>query len=391
MHIIVLFIVAFLFIISGILIRNRLTFEPLAAEIIKTSGISSKAHPCISICIPARNEELTIEKCVHSLANQDYPNYEVLILNDCSTDHTDEILKKLKKQYPSKIKIIDGSPKPGNWLGKPWACHQLSEKAAGSYLIFADADTWFEPQVLNHTIQRFRQYDLDFITVWPQQIIKSFWEQVLIPMLYYALLGFLITDYVTKLPKWIPKYFHSFVAPYFVAANGQFMAFKREAYEKTGGHTSVKNEVVEDMALSKIARINGLKMRMFHGISQVFCRMYRNHHDIFEGFRKNFLHGFNKNVFLFSISALFHMLVYLFPVYTLLNGLWNSDASLILLSILALSLPVAQRILLSFWFRWKPVYALTHFLGVLWFERLGIRVLFDYISGREIRWKDRKL
>ena len=381
MQIIVQFILAILFIVSGILIRNRLTFESLETGTQKTLGMSSKDFPFISICIPARNEELNIEKCVHSLAKQDYPNYEILILNDCSTDHTAEILKKLEMKYPSKIKIFDGSPKPDNWLGKPWACYQLSQKVTGSFLIFADADTWFEPQVLNHIIHRFRQYDLDFITVWPQQIIKTFWEQVLIPMLYYALLGFLITDYVTELPKWIPKFLHPHIAPIFTAANGQFIALKREAYQKTGGHAAVKNEVVEDMALSKLARISGLKMRMFHGVNQVFCRMYRNHRDIYEGFRKNFLHGFNKNVFLFLLAALFHLLIYLFPVYTLLTGLLIPGKSLILLSILALILPVMHRFILSFWFRWKPVYSFAHIPGVLWFEWLGIRVLFDFFSG----------
>lgn len=390
MQIIMLTIFVILLISSGILIRNRLTLESIKVGDFDIKSEDPNAFPLISVCIPARNEERNIERCVSSFLHQNYPNYEILVLNDGSTDKTAEILWKLENKS-NRIRIINGLPKPDDWFGKSWACHQLSEDAAGSYLVFVDADTWVQPNVINDTLARFRDYKLDFLTVWPQQILKTFWEKVVIPMIYYVLLCFLISDYVTQFPRWIPPFLHKRLAPLFSAADGQFIAFTKEAYRKIDGHKSVKNEIVEDVSLSRLIRKAGLKMRMFHGVDSVYCRMYHTHHEIFEGFRKNFLAGFNKRIFLFLLAGVFHFILFVLPIFLLIPGIFIQSENLVFLSFILLLIPVIQRFILDSWFKWETRFSFTHVLGVLWFEWLGLHVLTDHFTNKEIRWKDRKL
>lgn len=380
-----------LMVISGILIRNRFTFEALIDLNLPEKGQKEKQLPLVSLCIPARNEEKNIERCLLSLLAQNYPNYEILVLDDCSEDKTGEIIQGFEKKYPDLIKSITGLPKPDDWLGKPWACHQLSQHSSGDYIIFADSDTWFEPETIKSAISRFEQNNLDFITVWPHQVLQTFWERTIIPMLYYVLLGFLITDYATDLPRCIPRSLHPLIAPLFAAANGQFIGFKRDTYFSINGHTCVKDNIVEDVELARCIRKLGFRMKMFHGMRTVHCRMYETHRKIKMGFQKNFLAGFNFNIPLFLLAAIFHFIIYILPFFTLIYGFYSGSVVIIILSLLTAFIPIAQRLLLARWFSLDYSYAFLHVLGVLWFEWLGIISIYQYVFKRPVFWKNRKL
>lgn len=379
------FALIYLIATSFVLIRNRFDLTALKSE------TSANDHtPKISVCIPARNEEKNIENLLNSLLNQQYSNYDIHVLDDQSTDQTAEIVKAFVEQYP-QVKLHRGAVRPSEWLGKSWACHQLSKCANGQFLLFLDADTIADSSLISDTVAAFEKYDIQMLTVWPRQILITFWEKSVIPLIYYALVTLLPAIYVFRDPNWMPEFLIPTFSTAFSAACGQCIAFDRETYGKIGGHHSVKDKIVEDVELAKQVKRSGFRMRMFHGVGSISCRMYYNEEEMLAGFRKNFFAGFNRSQLLFIFAAILHMVVFLLPFITIMISLIQLDAVLFFLSIACISLILIHRLILSVWFKWDPFYAFTHPIAVLWFQRLGIISLTDYWLGKKSDWKGRKL
>jgi len=204
--------------------------------------------PFVSILVPARNEELNIRGCVESLLQQDYPNYEVIVLNDSSDDRTADILNEIKNKYP-KLVILQGKPIAEGWTGKTYACKQLAEIANGAWLLFTDADTWHKPCSLRGAMYIAIERDSDLLTVFPKMIMKTFSEKLLMPMLFFIAFVLLPFYFVDK--RGFTK---------FAIGVGPFMLFKQSAYDKIGGHDSVKNAIVEDVWLSRKIKEHGLRL-----------------------------------------------------------------------------------------------------------------------------------
>lgn len=376
----------FLLLTSAVLLRNRIEFTPL-----RRYATDSFVLPKISVCIPARNEEMNIVKVLTSVCDQSYPDFEVLVLDDYSADNTALLIEDVKKKYPHLIKTVEAKEKPKKWLGKPWACQQLADQADGEILLFLDADTRLYPGMLNQTAGAFERWNLDMITVWPQQITESFWEKMIVPLIYYALLTLLPTIYVYRSPRWVPSFLRNKIAPLFAAACGQCIGFKREAYKILGGHQTVKNRVVEDVELAKEARRKGLTLRMFEGVGSISCRMYRSEKDIFNGLRKNFFPGFDRSVPLFLFMAALHLVVFVLPFILLPYSLYITEPALFFLSVGTVSIILLHRFILSVWFGWNPAYGFLHPVSVLWFQRLGLISLKDHFTGKKVRWKGREV
>jgi chlorobactene glucosyltransferase len=373
----------YLLITTAILIRNRFELKPLPSDN-KPRDIS------ISILIPARNEVMNIENCVRHACRQNYSNYEVIVLNDRSDDRTGEILEKLKPEFPP-LTVIKGKEKPDGWLGKPWACKQLSDAANGKLLVFIDADVTLSKSTLQNVALAFEKYNLEMLTVWPRQTLNTFWEKTLIPMVYYALISILPSVYVYRSPRWMPEFISSRTRKMFAAACGQFISFRRESYKYIGTHEVVKNNIIEDVGLARAAMGFGLKIRMFEGSDQVSCRMYRNESEIRSGFRKNFFAGFSYSYFNFLIAALVHLIVYIVPFIVLPVSVIFGHMLWGMLSFIAIALILIHRLILAAWFKWNPLYSFTHPIGVAWFQFLGILTMIDKLTGREINWKQRSV
>jgi len=378
----------YLLITTAILYLNRLDFMSLMSS---HKTYFNEQAPQVNICIPARNEVNSIERCVRSAVNQQYPNYQVFVLDDGSTDGTSKILKKLEENYPEKLTIIIGKPKPDDWLGKSWACHQLSQQCRGEILVFIDADTWLDENTISRLIRTMGHDIIDFATIWPEQDLGTFWEKVTIPLVYFALLTLLPARYVYQTPKWLPSFLRKKAAPLFAAACGQFMAFKRKAYESIGGHASVKDKVVEDVELAKNIKRAGFSMNMYHGQNTVSCRMYTSGRELWEGFRKNFFAGFGYNVPPFITMAILQFIVFVLPAIALPFLILNPNTYLLVLDIGALGLILMQRITIDRWFSWKILYSFSHPLAVCWYKSLGIRVLIDYFNNISAQWKNRSI
>jgi len=368
---------------SSVIIRNRINFKGLS-----TFGKANQVDLSVAVCIPARNEEKVIGTCIDSVLTQSYPNLHVYVLNDRSEDNTAEIIHSSKVRFGDNLTVLQGSDRPVDWLGKPWACHQLGLVAKADIVVFLDADTWLEPDAISRIVRAMETTHVDFVTVWPQQHTRSFWEKTIVPMVYYALLGFLPVKYSERKPRWMPTFFHNRFRSLFAAACGQCMAFRMEAYWAIGGHEAVKDKIVEDVSLARLILQQGFRMRMYHGMQMIHCRMYRNQQELFSGFRKNFLAGFDNNIPLFLLMSVLHLIAYIFPILVLVASICTPVSEItISIALLNILIMISHRVLLARWFAWSSVFSFLHPVGVIWFQLLGIRVLIDYFTGSKVSWK----
>jgi chlorobactene glucosyltransferase len=262
------------------------------------------SRPTVSILIPARNEEATID---HTLAAHaasvagTSAVCEILVLDDLSTDSTAKRIATLEAEHPS-IRLISGEPLPEGWLGKNWACHQLARQSKGDVLVFTDADVAWLPLALSGVLHQLDRLPVDLLTVWPTQRTDSWAERLVVPMMMFAICAYLPEIAVRKT---------GFAS--LAAANGQCMVFRRAAYERIGGHERVRGEIVEDVALARLIKRAGLRLGMVLGDGQISCRMYRGWEEVLRGYGKNILAGHGGHPLLLLLSAVVHLALFLGP------------------------------------------------------------------------------
>ncbi|MHB8205821.1 glycosyltransferase family 2 protein [Mucilaginibacter sp.] len=238
----------------------------------------------ISILIPVRNEQDNILSLLQSIYDQDYTDYEVLILDDGSEDNTYSICEKFASKH-HQFRVIKGKKLPHDWLGKNYACHQLAEEAKGDYFLFLDADEKINNSLLNSAIHRMRLYNLGLLSLFTNQQMDTFGEKSVVPLMHYILLNLLPLRLVYLVKN-------STVA----AASGQFMLFDAEIYRKNEWHKQVRDRVVEDVEIMRIVKSSGYNGEALLANGMISCRMYKNYTEAVNGFSKNFLAGFNYSI-----------------------------------------------------------------------------------------------
>ena len=231
-------------------------------------------YPYLSVCIPARNEERDIKNCLESLLNQDYPAFEVIVVDDNSSDTTASIISSMKSQYSNLVLISGKSLAPG-WLGKPYALYQACQVSRGDYLLFTDADLVYQRYASKTAMNKVIDEKIDLLTLMPASIFGSFWERAIQPVIF----GFIAA--LTNFRK------VNSPASQIAMGFGAFLLFKKEAYLKIGGHISVQNEILEDVMIAKISKRNGLNMLVADGKLLFSIRMYHSIKEIWVGWRKN--------------------------------------------------------------------------------------------------------
>jgi Glycosyltransferases, probably involved in cell wall biogenesis len=296
--------------------------------------------PLISILIPARNEESNINKLLVSLIKQDYKNLEILVLDDNSIDSTAAVVKRMALKDP-RIKLIDGAKLEGGWLGKSWACHQLAYQASGQYFIFTDADTLHFPDTVSKALATLAQNNLDGLSAYPRQIMVTFTERMLVSFIGMGLF--------TMLPLVLVK---KTKGKFFSTGIGQFFMFKKEAYFKSGGHESVKAEILEDIHLSKRIKAAGFSYMVFDGSSNVFCRMYKGFRETVSGFSKFIFAAFDYNGFMEAIAISFYSILFLVPFILLpISLIFEWSKILVILNIIQILLVFTIKIIISIRFK----------------------------------------
>ncbi len=325
--------------------------------------------PMVSVLIPARNEERGIEDCVRSVCLQDHPRLEVIVLDDGSTDRTPEILRHLQMEFPH-VRVITGEPLPEGWVGKVWACHQLSQAAGGDVLIFTDADTHHHPQTVSSAVRTLQQQRFDFFSIITHQELGTFAEHAVIPVVHMMFFAFLPSDLVIHHPSVSAS-----------AANGQFMCFTRAAYEKIGGHTCVRDAMVEDVSLARVVKRSGLRMGLVDGINYVSCRMYTSAKEVTDGFAKNFFAGTGYNAPVMLVLLLFFAVAFVVPAVLVPFDPMMAAGPVALAAVI--------RATISLRFRMPIWHALIMPISALWVIFIGIRSMTWAYSSTGSQWKGR--
>jgi len=292
-----------LIVITGVSVTNALSFPRLRR-------VRPARAPFVSLLVPARNEEAVIAETVKRLLAQDYPAFELIVLDDQSEDGTRAIALQAARG-DRRFEIIGGEPLPPGWLGKNWACHRLSGEAHGEVLVFTDADVRWEPGTLSAVVALMEQSRADLLSVWPTQQTVTWAERLVIPMMMFVVVGYL-PELAVRHVQW----------PVFAAANGQCIVIRRDVYEDIGGHAAVRSNVIEDMGLAWNTKRARHRLVIALGEDLIGARMYRNWRQVREGFAKNILAGHANSPFLLLLSALFHWTLFFIPWLWLLLGVF---------------------------------------------------------------------
>jgi len=359
------------FIINNILFKNINNFK-LPREVLVSP-------PLVSVLIPARNEESNIRRILNSMIKQDYPNLEILVLDDNSTDATVQIVEKIMEK-DSRIKLIKGASLPAGWKGKCFACHQLSKIAKGSYFVFTDADTLHYPNSISGSLAALLKNNLDVTSIYPRQIAVTFSERMTVRFINLAILSFM--------PLILVKHTKG---PFFSTAIGQFLLFKREAYEKTGGFESVKDEILEDINISKQVKRCGLKIMVYDGSDSIFCRMFTNLADVVKGFTRFIYAAFDCNFLMEFIAVFFISLMFMVPFILLPLGIFIFDwpAKTISLNIIQIFLIFTIKFILAIRFKERILDVFFTPISVAYIVLAAINSYLQSRFGKGVNWKDR--
>ena len=368
-------------------------------DIVVTPAEAPASAPLISICVPARDEEQNIRRCVESLLAQTYPNFEIIVLDDRSTDSTPRILEELLQTTKvattwqprsddfSRLRVIHGSDLPAGWAGKPHALTQASTAARGDWLCFVDADTFAAPEALASCYVKALETKADLFTIMTFQELDSFWEKVLMPLVLTAMsVGFS--------PRKVndPKRRDA-------VANGQFILIRRAVYDAVGGHERIKDQIVEDKALSEQVKWNGYRLVIADGYQMARTRMYTSLPQMWEGWTKNIYLGLRDTpsmLLLGAFGATLALIAALFlPVWPLLGFLWLlKGGGALALGVIAKSLIVWGALLwaraaVSHGLGISRLYALTIPLGAGLFAAIMLTSAWKVLSGQGVTWRGR--
>ena len=332
--------------------------------------------PLVSILIPARNEERHIERCLTSLRNQVYKNYEILVLNDNSTDHTLDILNRIAAE-DSRVRVVNGKPLPDDWYGKPFALHQLTQEARGEILVFTDADTVHTPTSIAWGVTNLHGLKADMVSGYIGQIFLTFGEIVTVPLMFF-LTGFAIPLFLNRFVK----------VPWFSAAIGQFIVVKRNVFDAIGGCETFKKKTSEDIYMCRCIKSKGYSTRFLNVTEHVQCRMYKGYHAAVEGIGKNIFDFMGKSsvIMVILLIAVFFFLFFPFPLLFFCIA-HSSPWTLHIFAVVALYtltwvfMFLGQRLNWWYGFLW-PLF----FLNLLY---MAVWSWFRTLSGRGFLWKDR--
>lgn len=349
---------------------------------LKRPDVNSKVPvpaPLISVLVPARDEEENIRKCLESLQKQDYPNYEILVLDDNSEDGTADIVAGMAAE-DKRIRLISGEPLPEDWAGKPFACYQLARQAGGSLLLFVDADTTHAPHMLRSALDLALKSKASMLSGFPRQLASTLPLKIVMPLMYFVILGWLPIWWLQRSRKPRPS-----------LAIGQFLLFPRDEYWRIGGHKVVQSRIAEDVWLGiEVSRHGGRHVAVDLS-TVVSCNMYR---DIGAAW-----HGLARSIY--SITAisplgLFGLVLaaaffYVGPFYWLWRGIFVIDTDVLWRAVVVIQVIVILLI------RWLVDNRFKEPAGSFFFHPLGFAFLFAdvlhaggrYLVGAGISWKER--
>lgn len=327
---------------------------------------TSSTPPRVSVIIPARNEEAALGTCLRSLVSQPGIPFEIIVVNDHSTDRTAEIAASF-----AGVRVIEAGPLPAGWTGKNNAVTAGARAARGSWLLFTDADTIHSPGSLVSAVVEAEDHHADLLSYSPEQITVTFWEMAVLPVVFAELARQYSPSKVSD-----PSSAHA-------AANGQYILITRDAYDAVGGHAALATSILEDVALARAVKASGRTIRFRYAADAVRTRMYRNFRELREGWTKNLALLF-PNPGRLALKTLLLWLVWaslwVIAVVANVGKPWWNAADVAVFVILALRLRRSQ-------FRWDRI-TLGVIFGMPMFVYLLLRSQRAHTTGH-VSWKGR--
>jgi chlorobactene glucosyltransferase len=342
------------------------------------------AAPRVSVVIPARNESRNIERCVRSVLTSDYPNLEVVVVDDHSTDGTGRIARAIASA-DSRVRVISNPDLPDGWFGKQWACENGARASRGEIILFADADTTHSSDLVTRSVNAMLRRNADLFSVVGRQELGTFWERVVQPIVFTIMsVRYGGTESVTK-----SRFVSSKIA------NGQCLLVKRATYEELGGHGLVRTHVADDMMLAQRYFSHGKTVVLEEGVDQLSTRMYTSLRELVHGWGKNVFAGGRDSVPFGRFGRLLYPLMLMSaPAWWFLPALvliWSLIAPVA--APLVLWAAIAQSALMIWWLflywqiRESLLYALLSPMGaIVLFYIFGRAV----VRGQRVAWKDRE-
>jgi chlorobactene glucosyltransferase len=336
----------------------------------------------VSIIVPARNEERNIRRCVISLLEQDYPNFEVIVVDDGSTDGTGAVLDEIACSHPhgNRLWVLRLQKLPPGWAGKPHALQAGVQEAGGDWLLFTDADTWHAPNALSTSLKRACEEGSDLFTIGSSQELPGFWDRVIMPMAYLGI----SMQYPSKLVN-DPN------SPVAIA-NGQYILIRRSVYDALGGYAraDLRSTLLDDRDLARVVKENGYRLRFVDGRDLVRVHMYHGLEDAWRGWRKNVFLG-SRGGLPFTLLALIGLpmvsiLPFLLPLIRL-SRRGKGEASL--LTLLELGPLLTYRIWINDALDVPWYYAFTHPLAGAVFAGILAQSTWRVLTGKGVDWRGR--
>jgi chlorobactene glucosyltransferase len=342
------------------------------------SDIPPGTGPPVSVIIPARNESAVIERVTRSVLASTYRPLELLVVDDRSTDDTALMVERLAAE-DGRVRLIRGEPLPEGWYGKPWACFQGYRAARGEILLFTDADTHHEPELLARAVGALERERADLVTVAPWQRCVTFWERLVMPQVWLLLAL-----------RYHPSRVNRATRERDVIANGQFILVPRKSYEAVGTHQLVRDEVAEDLALAQAFHRAGRRIHFAFAERLMETRMYQSLPHIVEGWSKNMYLGGRRS---FPEDPVLRALV---PVMLIASfafwlvppvALAAAGSAVVPAAAAATALSAAFWTLISYGMRIPPWYGLLYPIGALVGLYIGMRSTWR--GARRVEWRGR--
>lgn len=325
------------------------------------------SHLTFSLLVPCRNEEENVFALVESLAALDHPRYEVIFINDNSTDNTRELLVEAAKSLPGML-VIDAEPLPQGWLGKPWALSQGLIQAKSDFIVTVDADVRLSRDALSAMDAVLTRTQADFLSPYPAQIALTLSERLIQPLLQWT--------WMTTVPLRLAM---KSSRPSLAVANGQFFFIKRSALVTSGSFESIRSSVLDDIDLARVLVRNGFHGGVCDGSSIASTRMYSNFREIRNGYGKSLSQGFG-GVIGSLVIALLMIISGLIPFIFSFTG--STTAAI------ALLLVITSRMVSALSSRSLLIDALLHPISSILFVYL---LIYSNLFRKKIKWKGRSL
>ncbi|HJP85398.1 MAG TPA: glycosyltransferase family 2 protein [Gemmatimonadaceae bacterium] len=348
------------------------------------SDIPPEPAPLVSVIVPARNEAHNIERCVQSILATSYPNLELIVVDDASTDNTRELAVRAIA-VDRRARVVRNSPLPPGWFGKQWACSTGAKLARGEVLQFTDADTQHGRDLVSRSVNAMTRTRADLLSIAGRQSLVGFWEKIIQPQMFTVLsMRYGGTESITQSQHVSNK-----------IANGQCIFVKRTSYDALGGHGSVRASVAEDLLLAQRFFAARRHVVVMLGINQLTTRMYGSLREIINGWRKNvFAGGLDAVPFgkvgqsLFPLALLLPPMLELLPPLALILAAlgFPSGNDTILWAAISSASTLLWWIVAYLTIRENPLYAIGFPLGAL----MLLYIFFTaVIRGRRVTWKGR--